>query len=245
MNMRLFLTLLFLPLSLFGQSAAERRTPLERSLEQRGLVDVSVAVPGVFVSLMYARPDNFVGRVLYTDLHRAYLLPETARALHRAQTALQRKYPDYALKVYDAARPMRIQQRMWNAVAGTSKNIYVSNPARGGGLHNYGLAVDLTLCWARDVRDGSGRLLHAAAHEPGFVANMSRGTEIVDGRSHGQTGGVAGGMEQTTGTIAHIRLRRILREAMSAGGFRVLPTEWWHFNFKTRAQARAHYTPIL
>ncbi len=48
MNMRLFLTLLFLPLSLFGQSAAERRTPLERSLEQRGLVDVSVAVPGVF-----------------------------------------------------------------------------------------------------------------------------------------------------------------------------------------------------
>ena len=136
MNMRLFLTLLFLPLSLFGQSAAERRTPLERSLEQRGLVDVSVAVPGVFVSLMYARPDNFVGRVLYTDLHRAYLLPETARALHRAQTALQRKYPDYALKVYDAARPMRIQQRMWNAVAGTSKNIYVSNPARGGGLHN-------------------------------------------------------------------------------------------------------------
>ena len=90
-------------------------------------------------------PDNFVGRVLYTDLHRAYLLPETARALHRAQTALQRKYPDYALKVYDAARPMRIQQRMWNAVAGTSKNIYVSNPARGGGLHNYGLAVDLTL----------------------------------------------------------------------------------------------------
>ena len=44
----------------------------------------------------------------------------------------------------------------------------------------------------------------AAAHEPGFVANMSCGTEIVDGRSHGQTGGVAGGMEQTTGTIAHI-----------------------------------------
>ena len=174
MNMRLFLTLLFLPLSLFGQSAAERRTPLERSLEQRGLVDVSVAVPGVFVSLMYARPDNFVGRVLYTDLHRAYLLPETARALHRAQTALQRKYPDYALKVYDAARPMRIQQRMWNAVAGTSKNIYVSNPARGGGLHNYGLAVDLTLCWARDVRDGSGRLLHAA----GDTTGLSMGTPI-------------------------------------------------------------------
>ena len=32
---------------------------------------------------MYARPDNFVGRVLYTDLHHAYLLPETARALRK------------------------------------------------------------------------------------------------------------------------------------------------------------------
>ena len=241
MNMRLFLTLLFLPLSLFGQSSAERRTPLERSLEQRGLVDVSVAVPGVFVSLMYARPDNFVGRVLYTDLHRAYLLPETARALHRAQTALQRKYPDYALKVYDAARPMRIQQRMWNAVAGTSKNIYVSNPARGGGLHNYGLAVDLTLCWARDVRDGSGRLLHAA----GDTTGLSMGTPIDYLGRAAHVREEAQLVRRGILRPEHVRLRRILREAMSAGGFRVLATEWWHFNFKTRAQARAHYTPIL
>ena len=60
MNMRLFLTLFFLPLSLFGQSAAERRTPLERSLEQRGLVDVSVAVPGVLGKFFYCRPHNIL-----------------------------------------------------------------------------------------------------------------------------------------------------------------------------------------
>ena len=28
---------------------------------------------------------------------------------------------------------------------GTSKYIYVSNPSRGGGLHNYGLAVDISI----------------------------------------------------------------------------------------------------
>ena len=167
-------------------------------------------------------------------------MPETARALHRAQTALQRKYPDYALKVYDAARPMRIQQRMWNAVAGTSKNIYVSNPARGGGLHNYGLAVDLTLCWARDVRDGSGRLLHAA----GDTTGLSMGTPIDYLGAAAHVRDEAQLVRRGILHPGHIRLRRILREAMSAGGFRVLPTEWWHFNFKTRAQARAHYTPI-
>lgn len=34
---------------------------------------------------------------------------------------------------------------MWNVVKGTSKYIYVSNPSRGGGLHNYGLAVDISI----------------------------------------------------------------------------------------------------
>ena len=212
MNMRLFLSFFIIPLSLIAQSVAERLTTLERSFEQPGLVYVRTVVPGVYVSLMYARPDNFVGRVLYTDLHHAYLLPETARALRKAQNALQRKYPDYALKVYDATRPMRIQQRMWNVVAHTSKNIYVSNPAHGGGLHNYGLAVDLTLI----------DYLGPAAHVRDEARWLRRGVLRPE----------------------HVRLRRVLREAMSAGGFRVLPTEWWHFNFKTRAQARAHYTPI-
>ena len=240
MNMRLFLFFFLLPLSLFAQSGAERLTPLERSLEQRGLVDVRTAVPGVYVSLMYARPDNFVGRVLYTDLHHAYLLPETARALRKAQNALQRKYSDYALKVYDATRPMRTQQRMWNVVAHTSKNIYVSNPAHGGGLHNYGLAVDLTLCWAHDVRDRAGRLLHAA----GDTTGLSMGTPIDYLGPAAHVRDEARWLRRGVLRPEHVRLRRVLREAMSAGGFRVLPTEWWHFNFKTRAQARAHYTPI-
>ena len=90
---------------------------------------------------MYARADNFVGRVMYRDLQRAYLLPETAAALKKAQVALQKAHPELSLKVYDAARPMSVQQQMWNMVAGTSKSIYVSNPKNGGGLHNYGLAV--------------------------------------------------------------------------------------------------------
>jgi len=36
-------------------------------------------------------------------------------------------------------RPMSVQKKMWNVVKGTPKYKYVSNPNRGGGLHNYGL----------------------------------------------------------------------------------------------------------
>ena len=115
-------------------------------MARQGFVDVRSLDSTIQVSLMYARADNFTGKILYTDLHEAYLHPKAARALVRAQQILKEKHPGLSLKVYDAARPMHIQQKMWNAVAGTPKNIYVSNPRNGGGLHNYGMAVDLTLC---------------------------------------------------------------------------------------------------
>ena len=38
--------------------------------------------------------------------------------------------------------------------------------------------------------------------------------------------------------------RLLLRKVMTAAGYRVLSTEWWHFNFKTRAEAKENYTVI-
>ena len=61
----------------------------------------------------------------------------------------------------------------------------------------HGLAQDVTQTDVLGAED-------AAAHELHFVANMGGGTEIVDGRSHGKTGGVAGCVEQTTGSISDI-----------------------------------------
>ena len=51
------------------------KSPTELRMEEQGLVDITTVVPGIHVSLMYARSDNFVGRLMYRDLHRAYLLP--------------------------------------------------------------------------------------------------------------------------------------------------------------------------
>ena len=38
--------------------------------------------------------------------------------------------------------------------------------------------------------------------------------------------------------------RRLLRRVMAAGGYRVLRTEWWHFNLRSRAEARRRYAVI-
>ena len=115
--------------------AAQRLTRTELSMQQQGMVDVQTLDSTIRVSLMYSRPDNFMGRTLYEDLHRAFLHPRAARALVMAQRYLKEEHPEWSLIVMDACRPMHIQQLMWDKVKGTPVENYVSNPARGGGLH--------------------------------------------------------------------------------------------------------------
>ena len=135
----IFISLLIMLCPAFPQSR------MEHYLDSLGLVNVGRMDPTLKIDLMYTRADNFTGKVLYEDLQEAYLHPEAAKALLQAQKWLKELYPGYSLIIYDAVRPMSVQQKMWNVVKGTSQNIYVSNPARGGGLHNYGLAVDVSI----------------------------------------------------------------------------------------------------
>lgn len=201
------------------------KTQTELKMEQAGLIDIAERIPGIQVSLMYARADNFTGKVLYQDLHRAYLHPQAAKALGHAQELLQKQRPDLSLKVYDAARPMHIQQTMWNSVAGTSKSIYVSNPRNGGGLHNYGMAVDVTLCRLNSDTLDMGTVIDHLGQE----AHIDQERYLV---------------EQKIISQEALKNRLLLRKVMTQAGFRPLRTEWWHFNFISRATAKAKYKPI-
>ena len=210
------------PVCAQGQAA---KTKTELSMERQGMVDIHTRDKTIPVSLMYARADNFTGQVLYTDLTRAYLHPKAAAALAKAQRRLKQLRPDLSLKVYDAARPMSIQQRMWDKVKNTKKYFYVSNPARGGGLHNYGMAVDITLCDARgDTLDMGTKIDYM-----GPAAHIDREDALVK-----------------SGRISRRALenRRLLREVMRYAGFKPLRTEWWHFNLVSRATAKKYYKVI-
>jgi D-alanyl-D-alanine dipeptidase len=113
-------------------------SPPERSemalyMDSLGLVNIADLDSSLVVKLMYTQADNFTGEVLYDNLTEAYLHPDAAYALIEAQKALKKLHPSYSLIIYDAARPMSVQKKMWNVVEGTSKYKYVSNPNRGGG----------------------------------------------------------------------------------------------------------------
>ena len=200
--------------------AAQTKSATEQRIEAQGFVDIRSIDPSIKVSLMYTRPDNFTGKVLYTDLNKAYLHPLAAEALKKAQTELKKTHPQWSLIVYDAARPMSVQQKMWDVVKGTSKNIYVSNPANGGGLHNYGFAVDVSICNEQGDTIPMGTIIDHLGREaqPKLEEEMlSRGVISQEALSN----------------------RRLLRQVMAAGGYKVLSTEWWHFNLKTRKQVKA------
>ena len=216
--------LLFL-FTLFAQPAKSQIGKTEVALNQAGYVNVRELDPTLQVSLMYARADNFVGSVLYDDLRQAYLHPEAAAALVKAQKRLKQLRPELSLKIYDAARPMHIQQKMWNKVKNTSMKIYVSNPAHGGGLHNYGLAVDITLCDAK----GDSLPMGTKIDHLGVAAHIDQESQLVD------KGTISKRAQQN---------RQLLRQVMRYAGFKPLRTEWWHFNFKSRAEAKRLYKVI-
>ena len=223
MKRNLFI-MLFLAVISMGCLAQQSATA--KRMAEQGMVDVLSVDSTIQVSLMYSRADNFTGKVLYTDLREAYLHPKAAAAVARAQQALKKLRPELSLKIYDATRPMSVQQKMWNAVAGTSKNIYVSNPRNGGGMHNYGLAVDITLCKAAtgDTLDMGTKVdfLGSYAHIDNEAALVSRHIITKEAKQN----------------------RELLRKVMTEAGFKPLKTEWWHFNLVSRAEAKAHYKAI-
>lgn len=213
------LSLLFsFPYLLSAQSRDQR-------LKEMGMVDIALADSTIAVSLLYASPDNIFGEAVYEGLTKAWLRPEAAAMLLNAQQLLQTVAPSHRLIVFDAARPMAVQRKMWQLVRETDKTNYVSNPANGGGLHNYGMAVDVS------ILDPDGKLLPMGSPIDHFG---------VEAHTDQEQSLVASGKI----SAAELANRQLLRRVMQQAGFRTIRYEWWHFNGCTREEARQRF-PVI
>ena len=226
--MKKHLSLIFAALALIAcqPTGDSGKSEIEKGLEQIGLQSVSEEIPGIEVYMVYATPYNFMGRVLYEGLDEAYLVPEAMEKLKKANELLRKKRLDLHLVVYDAARPRSIQQQMWSVVENTELQDFVANPNKsGGGPHNYGIAVDVTLvdCTGHPIPMGS---------EYDYFGDRSRvdlEAELIE-----------------KGEINHRELlnRQLLREMMTEAGWIVEPSEWWHFNAMPLSEASQTLTVI-
>ena len=181
-------------------------------------------IAGIAVDLRYAGANNFVGRDLYAPHDCAWLHRDAAAALERSVAWLAAARPELTMVVLDALRPQRVQEQLWGFLEGTGLQLYLADPARGS-IHSFGMAVDVTLV------DAAGEL------------DMGTGFDDLSARSQPRQEAqllASGAITQT-----HIDNRQLLRDAMAAGGWVGITTEWWHFDCGDRDLVRATYQRVL
>jgi D-alanyl-D-alanine dipeptidase len=198
----------------------------ESSFLKAGLQDVQLLDPSIRVNLKYASNDNFMGRNLYGNLRKAYLQPEVAAKVVRAQQLLKTRFPYYSLVIYDAVRPFHIQKMMWDSLKmpGGVKQQYLSAPDQGS-LHNYGVAVDVGLV----SDDGQELDMGTKFDYFGELAHTNTEDKLME-----------------EGKLTHRQLlnRLLLRSVMSEAGITPIETEWWHFNACSRTDAANRFKMI-
>lgn len=202
--------------------------PGEWSNEGDTLVRVDAFNNNIYWELKYATSDNFMHRVLYDTLKAVYVQRDVAKRLAKCQELLSSIDSSLHLLVYDGVRPLSVQWEMWRAldtIPPAQRGKFVSNP-RNGSVHNYGAAVDLTICTSsRKVLDmGAGyddiRPIAYPSLEAQFLASGELKSKQVENR-------------------------RLLRKIMRSQGFINIPTEWWHFNAGFKAVLQQRYKMVL
>ena len=168
----------------------------------RTLVELVTLDSTIRLDVKYATRDNFMGRPMYAQA-RVFLQRPAAEAVVRAHRSLAAK--GFGLLVFDGYRPWAVTKKFWDETPPVQRK-FVANP-RKGSKHNRGCAVDLTLFELATGRE---------------VSMPSPYDDFSDKASSTYTGG----------TTEQRRLRGILRAAMEREGFRVEPSEWWHFDYK-------------
>lgn len=178
----------------------------------------------VVLDMKYSTEDNFMNADVYAGFTRCFLSPVAAEMFAKACENLRQHHPHLQFHIWDALRPRSIQAKFYQHLAGTPFQNYVAAP-HPGSLHNFGMALDLTL----QTKDGE---------------LLDMGTGFDDFRDLAQpkleTKFIASGEL----TAEQLKNRLLLRELLETQGFRVLEHEWWHFNALPKDQVYGKH-PVL
>lgn len=194
--------------------------PLEKQLLDAGLVNIKEVIPELYVELKYSTKDNFFGEDVYGELENCYVQPVVADMLQKAHKLLKDEHPQLTFLVFDGVRPLSVQKILWDNLDKPDhiKPLYVADPKKGS-LHNYGVAIDLTVV---DAETGEMLDMGTGYDFFGYPAYPDREEQMLhEGKI----------------TKEQVANRKILRKAMNEAGFEGIGSEWWHFNAFSRKAA--------
>lgn len=178
----------------------------------------------VFLDMKYATADNFMNVDIYKGFNRCFVSPVAYEMFMSACRVLREKHPDLQFLIWDALRPRSIQSQFYDHLAGTPFQNYVAAPFPGS-LHNFGMAMDLSL-----------------QTKAGVALDM--GTGFDDFRDLAQPKLEKQFLKSGELTQTQYQNRLLLRSLMEDQGFKVLEHEWWHFNALPKDQVHGKH-PVL
>jgi D-alanyl-D-alanine dipeptidase len=197
---------------------------VERAFVKAGLVDIHSIDETIIVDLVNSDPDkNYFREDFYGGLNKAYLRKEVAQKLSVAQKYLKSEFPGYSILIMDAARPRSVSKRMYGKMKGTKFEKYVANP-RNGSMHNFGIAVDVSLV------DASGEKMDMG-FSPFYKSNLSIFASYAKLKLFDLSG------SQKTN-------RKLLAGIMKKAGFLPISYEWWHFDGMPKDEVRKKFDII-
>ncbi len=209
------------------RNSANSSVNIDSVLLLNNLVDVHSLNSIIWFDLKYTTTDNFMGIKLYDRINKPYLQKDVAERLSKCQDFLTEIDTSFHLLIYDAFRPVSIQEKMWKAldsIPSKERGKYVSNPLNKS-LHNFGASVDLTICNSKRIPLDMG----AGFDEFKSIAHPNMENYYLS------TGEL---------TLKQLENRKLLRKVMRSQAFRNLPTEWWHFNACSRKDALLKYDAL-
>ncbi len=187
-----------------------------------------VQIPLEIFAVESPHPYQLLGAT-YAEFSPYYLRKSVLDNLIKAQKYLQSKHPGWRIQIFDAYRPIAVQQFMvdytFNQVVGARKlNITNLSAAESDSIwqqvyqiwaipslnpltpppHSTGAAIDITL-----------------VDDTGKVIDMGSPIDELSARSHPDY--------FANSNLSPHHHRQLLREVMEYAGFARHPGEWWHF----------------
>lgn len=158
----------------------------------------------------YLGSQHFLKIPLYQGEVSFFLAKPALIKFERACSFLHQLAPHLKFLIWDSLRPTQVQRLMFEALSLTPYQNYVANP-NPGSLHNFGMAIDLTL-W--DSNQGKA---------------LGMGTDFDDFSELSQP--QLESKFTNDGLLSQEALanRLLLRKVMTQAGFETLAHEWWHF----------------
>ncbi|HOK37877.1 MAG TPA: M15 family metallopeptidase [Bacteroidales bacterium] len=209
--------------NIIDDNIPEKINKTEQYLNSIGLVNIKDSIPEIIVELKYSSEDNFLGFSFYGELKNAFVQPECFKKLKAAYKLLQDTIPGYTFIIYDAVRSIEAQQIMWDSIKVPEKQKYwyVANPNRGS-IHNYGMAVDITL-----------------ADRQGKPLDMGTGFDFFGELAFPDKSDYYLKIGELS--TEQYNNRMLLLNIMRRAGFYVSKTEWWHFNATSLNDAKQRF----